>query len=84
MKLVNALMVVAGLVAGNAALAKTHNCEVKGKKVSVKDEAACAKKKGTWLAPAADAAASAPAGAHDMAPAAGTTAPADHTAPAPH
>jgi hypothetical protein len=48
------------------ALANHHeNCEVKGKKVHVKDKAACDKKKGTWMEAAeakpADAAAPAPA-----------------------
>ena len=48
---------------------KTPNCEVKGKKLSVKDAAACEKKHGTWMeaattsapAEAAPAAAAAPA-----------------------
>ena len=55
------------------------NCEVKGKKVAVKDEAACTKKKGVWLPAAA-----APAAAvEEKAPAAveGAAAPAE-TAPA--
>ena len=46
---------------------KEPNCEVKGKKEHVKDEAACTKKKGTWITAAAPAAA---------APTEGTTAPA--------
>jgi len=51
---------------------KEPNCEVNGKKVYVKDEAACTKKHGTWAVPAAEPAAAEPAAA----------APAAETAPA--
>lgn len=56
------------------------NCEVKGKKVSVKDEAACTKKKGAWM-PAAVAPAVEAAPASNAAPAA-EAAPVDAAAPA--
>ena len=49
-------------LASSAALANHHeNCEVAGKKVHVKDKAACEKKKGTFID--AKAAAAAPAAA---------------------
>jgi hypothetical protein len=49
-----ALVSIASL--STVALANHHeNCEVKGKKVHAKNEAACTKKKGTWMAPAAEA-----------------------------
>ncbi len=66
MKLVRAIVAVSALASSVAFASEkkghgtTPNCEVKGKKVHVKDEAACQKKKGTWLeaaAPAGDAAA---------------------------
>ncbi len=50
---------------------KEPNCEVAGKKEHVKNEAACTKKKGTWMTPAA--ATAAPAAA---APSEGAAAPA--------
>ena len=59
---------------------KTPNCEVKGKKVSVKDAAACEKKHGTWMEAAATTAA--PAAATTAAPAAATTAAPAAAAPA--
>lgn len=75
MKLLNALVAIAALSAGAAMAAdKTPNCEVKNKKSHVKDEAACTKKGGKWLA--TDAAASTAAGA------AGTTATPAEAAPA--
>jgi hypothetical protein len=57
---------------------KEPNCDVAGKKVHVKDEAACTKKHGTWVTPAAEpaAAAEAPAAAGEAHPAEGH--PADH------
>ncbi len=71
MKLVRAIVAVSALAASAAFASEkkeghgtTPNCEVKGKKTHVKNEAACKKKKGTWLeaaAPAADAAAPAAA-----------------------
>ena len=65
---------------------KEPNCEVNGKKVHVKDEAACTKKKGTWAAPAAAEAAK-PAAAEaakpaEAAPAAAAPAAAGEAAPA--
>ena len=64
MKLSHVVAAVSLSVSGLAlsAGAKSElNCEVKGKKVHVKDEAACTKKNGVWLpaaaAPAADKAA---------------------------
>jgi len=50
---------------------KEDNCDVNGKKMHVKDEKACTKKKGTWLGAGAGAAggaapASAPAGGADQ------------------
>jgi len=79
MKLVRALVALSALAA-SAALASekkhagTPNCEVKGKKVHVKNQAACEKKKGTWLE-ATEAAAPAEAAPAEAAPAA---APAEH------
>jgi hypothetical protein len=72
-----ALVSVASM--STVALANHHeNCEVKGKKVHVKNEAACTKKKGTWMAPAAEAK---PA---EAAPAEGAAAPAaEHKEEAP-
>lgn len=64
MKLSHVVAAVSLSVSGLAfsADAKSElNCEVKGKKVHVKDEAACTKKNGVWMpaaaAPAADKAA---------------------------
>lgn len=58
---VTALISFAAL--SNVALADHHeNCEVNGKKIAVKDKAACDKKKGKFIEPKAhDAAAPAPA-----------------------
>jgi hypothetical protein len=58
---------------------KTPNCEVKGKKVSVKDAAACEKKHGTWMEAAAT---SAPEATHEAAPAAAHEAAPAEAAPA--
>lgn len=59
---------VAGLALANT---KTPNCEIKGKKEHVKDQAACTKKKGTWIEEGATAHAPAPeAAAPEAAPAA--------------
>jgi hypothetical protein len=55
MKMINALIAIVSLSAGVAMASdhgKTPNCEVKGKATHVKDEAACAKKKGKWTAAA--------------------------------
>ena len=73
MKLVRAIVALSAISASAAFASEkkehgTPNCEVKGKKVHVKDEAACTKKKGTWMAEKADAAA-APAEAPAAAPA---------------
>lgn len=74
--IVRIALVAVSLAGGSVALAKDSkpkaeaNCEVKGKKSHVKDEAACKAKKGTWLAPAA------------AAPAAAKDAPATEAAPA--
>jgi hypothetical protein len=73
MKVVRAIVALSA-IASSAAFAgdkKEHgtpNCEVKGKKVHVKDAAACEKKHGKFLEEAAPA--SAPAGAEAAAPAA--------------
>jgi len=69
MKLVHVLVALSALsasaaMAGGKRHSGTPNCEVKGKKVHMKSEKACAKKKGTWLAKAAEEAAPAEA-AHD-------------------
>lgn len=73
MKMFNALVAVAALSSGVAmAGGKTPNCDVEGKKVNVKNEAACTKKKGTWMAKDAAAA----AGTETPAPAADAHAPA--------
>ena len=79
MKLASAIIALSALTtsvvfAGDKKEHKTPNCEVKGKKVSVKDAAACEKKHGTWMEAATT---SAPA---EAAPAA---APAAEAAPAP-
>lgn len=80
MKLVRALVALSALAATAAVAsgkkhAGTPNCEVKGKKVHVKSQAACEKKKGTWLEAATEAAAPAEAAPAEAAPAA---APAEH------
>ena len=74
MKLVRALVALSAFaasaaLAGAGKHAGTPNCELKGKKVHVKSEAACAKKKGTWLE-ATEAAAPAEAAPAEAAPAA--------------
>jgi len=78
MKLVRNLLVAVSLVsvAGVAVAsdAKSPNCEIKGKKSSVKDKAACEAKKGKWLE--VDATTAAPAAAPAEAPAEETQAPA--------
>lgn len=53
----SALTVTTASVALAKGAKKEPNCEVKGKKEHVKDEAACTKKKGTWLTSATPAAA---------------------------
>jgi hypothetical protein len=84
MKVVNALIAMVALSAGVAmAAGKEPNCEVKGKMTHVKDQAACAKKKGTWKAAEVEAAAAAPAAAPTAEAAAPTTESAAPTA-APH
>ncbi|MCX6111439.1 MAG: hypothetical protein NTZ90_17725 [Proteobacteria bacterium] len=61
-----------------AKAAKEPNCEVSGKKVHVKDEKACTKKKGTWSAmPAAAAPAAATPAPAEAAPAPAAAAPAE-------
>ena len=51
MKLVRSLLVAMSVLglAGSAMAAGKPNCEVKTKKVHVKDKAACEAKKGKWL-----------------------------------
>jgi hypothetical protein len=80
MKVANIVLAFSMVGVTGVAMAKSHkkadNCEVNGKKVHVKNEEACTKKKGTWLESSTQPA-SAPAGAAgEAAPAAGTTAPA--------
>jgi hypothetical protein len=76
MKLVRVLVALSAFaasaaLAGEKKHAGTPNCEVKGKKVHVKSQAACEKKKGTWLETAAtEAAAPAEAAPAEAAPAA--------------
>ena len=75
MKLAHAIIALSALTtsvvfAGEKKEHKTPNCEVKGKKVSVKDAAACEKKKGTWMEAAATSAPAAEAAAPAAAPAA--------------
>lgn len=75
MKLVRAIVALSAISAsaafagGKKAEHGTPNCDVNGKKVHVKDEAACKKKKGTWAAEAAAPAEAAPAEAPAAAPA---------------
>ena len=79
MKLSHVLVALSAVVASAAFAGGKHsgtpNCEVKGKKVHVKNQAACEKKKGTWLETATEAAAPAEAAPAEAAPAA---APAEH------
>ena len=76
MKLVRAIVAVSAMAASVAMASEkkkehgTPNCEVKGKKVHVKDQAACEKKHGTWLEAAAGTAAPAEAAPAEAAPAA--------------
>jgi hypothetical protein len=64
-------------VAMAKAAKKEPNCDVAGKKVHVKDEAACTKKHGTWVTPAVEPAAAAPAAAAEAPAAAGEAHPAE-------
>lgn len=76
MKLVRSIIALSAISASVAFAGekKEHgapNCEVKGKQVHVKDEAACTKKKGKWMQAAEAAAPAADAAAPAAAPAAG-------------
>lgn len=87
--IVRIALVSVALASGATAFAKgakkEANCEVKGKKEHVKDETACTKKKGTWMAAMAkpaDTTAAKPATTEMAKPATTETAPATTETPA--